>query len=114
MRLFLPSSRTAVNLVMRACAKAVYMKNDNKSNDNSDYESWFYFIQPEKNESFIDLQSSLVVDADLLEAAEEESKREEETGEKNSNPFWVFCLILSFISLLGYVVAAIVLLIRYL
>ena len=90
------------------------MKNDNKSNDNSDYGSWTYFVPPEKDESFIDVQSSLVVDADLLEAAEEESKREEETGEKDTNPFWIFCLILSFISLLGSAVAAIVVLIRYL
>lgn len=90
------------------------MKNDNNSNDNADYESYFYFIPPEKDESFIDAQSSLVVDAALLEAAEEESKREEETGEKDTNPFRVFCLILSFISLLGSAVAAIVLLIRYL
>lgn len=90
------------------------MKNDNKSNDNADYGSWSYFVPPEKDESFIDVQSRLVVDADLLEAAEEESKREEETGEKDTNPFWIFCLILSFISLLGYAVAAIVVLIRYL
>lgn len=90
------------------------MKNDNKSNDNDDYGSWTYFILPEEDESFIDVQSRLVVDADLLEAAEEESKREEETGEKNTNPFLVFCLILSFISLLGSAVAVIVLLIRYL
>lgn len=90
------------------------MKNDNKSNDNADYGSYFYFIPPEKDESFIDAQSSLVVDAALLEAAEEESKREEETGEKDTNPFRVFCLILSFIALLGSAVAAIVLLIRYL
>lgn len=90
------------------------MKNDNKSNDNDDYGSWTYFILPEKDESFIDVQSRLVVDADLLEAAEEESKREEETGEKDTNPFWIFCLILSFISLLGSAVAAIVVLIRYL
>lgn len=90
------------------------MKNDNKSNDDYDYGSWTYFILPEKDESFIDVQSRLVVDADLLEAAEEESKREEETGEKDTNPFWIFCLILSFISLLGSAVAAIVVLIRYL
>lgn len=90
------------------------MKNDNKSNDNDDYGSWSYFILPEQDESFIDVQSRLVVDADLLEAAEEESKREEETGEKDTNPFWIFCLILSFISLLGSAVAAIVVLIRYL
>ena len=90
------------------------MKNDNKSNDNDDFGSWSYFILPEQDESFIDVQSRLVVDADLLEAAEEESKREEETGEKDTNPFRVFCLILSFISLLGSAVAAIVVLIRYL
>lgn len=90
------------------------MKNDNKSNDNDDYGSWTYFVPPEKDESFIDVQSRLIVDADLLEAAEEESKREEETGEKDTNPFWIFCLILSFISLLGSAVAAIVVLIRYL
>lgn len=90
------------------------MKNDNKSNDNDDYGSWSDFILPEEDESFIDVQSRLVVDADLLEAAEEESKREEETGEKDTNPFLVFCLILSFISLLGSAVAAIVVLIRYL
>lgn len=90
------------------------MKNDNKSNYNDDYGSWTYFVPPEKDESFIDVQSRLVVDAALLEAAEEESKREEETGEKDTNPFLIFCLILSFISLLGSAVAAIVVLIRYL
>lgn len=90
------------------------MKNDNKSNVNDDYGSWTYFVPPEKDESFIDVQSRLVVDAALLEAAEEESKREEKTGEKDTNPFLAFCLILSFISLLGSAVAAIVVLIRYL
>lgn len=90
------------------------MKNDNKSNDNADFGSWTYFILPEEDESFIDVQSRLVVDAALFEAAEEESKREEETGEKDTNPFLLFCLILSFISLLGSAVAAIVVLIRYL
>ncbi len=90
------------------------MKNDNKPNYNDDYGSWSDFILPEKDESFIDVQSRLVVDAALLEAAEEESKREEETGEKDTNPLLFFCLILSFISLLGSAVAAIVLLIRYL
>ena len=90
------------------------MKNDNKSNDNADFGSWTCFILPEEDESFIDVQSRLVVDAALHEAAEEESKREEETGEKDTNPFWIFCLILSFISLLGSAVAAIVVLIRYL
>lgn len=90
------------------------MKNDNKPNYNDDYGSWSDFILPEEDESFIDVQSRLVVDADLLEAAEEESKREEETGEKDTNPFLIFCLILSFISLLGSAVAAIVVLIRYL
>lgn len=88
------------------------MKNDNKSNDNDDYGSWTYFIPPEKDESFIDVQSRLVVDAKFED--EEESKREEETGEKDTNPLWIFCLILSFISLLGSAVAAIVVLIRYL
>ena len=72
------------------------MKNDNKPNYNDDYGSWTYFVPPEKDESFIDVQSRLVVDAALLEAAEEESKREEETGEKDTNPFLFFCLILSF------------------
>lgn len=90
------------------------MKNDNKPNYNDDYGSWSDFILPEEDESFIDVQSRLVVDAALLEAAEEESKREEETGEKDTNPFLFFCLILSFISLLGSAVAAIVVLIRYL
>ncbi len=91
------------------------MKDDNKSNDKTHYDFPGYFIPPEENEDFFDAETRFLLDLSLLEAADEESKREEETGKKESrSPFHVFCMILMSLSIIGLVIAAIVLSLRYL
>lgn len=90
------------------------MKDDNKSNDSNHIDIPSFLVPPEENEDSFGKETRFLLDLSLLEAADEESKREEETGKKESrSPFHVFCMILMSLSIIGLVIAAIVLSLRY-